>query len=85
MTTAFAHAVRGEMIAAFVAQPAGFALSLAVVAVGLCSGFTIVTGRVWRLNWYRVNANMVAFAAVGVILTGWAFKVAFTWIGQSTP
>ena len=44
MTTAFAHAVRGEWIRAFNAQPAGWTLCVAVMAVAyLTWGATMAT------------------------------------------
>ncbi|MCH7592556.1 MAG: DUF2752 domain-containing protein [Planctomycetes bacterium] len=76
MTTAFAHAVRGELWSAFNAQPAGFLLALATVAaVGLSLG-TLLTGKVWHVNWYRVPPTRVTIAVMLIVLGGWIFKIA---------
>ena len=75
MTTAFAHAVRGQFIDAFLAQPAGLCLALATGVVVMLAGFSVVTGRSWSINWYRVPAGWLTLGVIAVILGAWAFKV----------
>lgn len=75
MTTAFAHAVRGELPAALCVQPAGLAAALATM-VAACAALSIVlTGEVWRVNWHRVSPGWVVAACVLTILGGWVYKL----------
>ena len=75
MTTAFAHAVRGEWIRAFNAQPAGWALCVAVMAVAGLALSVLITGKTWRVNWYRVSPVWTTLALVGLLLGGWGYKI----------
>ena len=76
MTTAFAHAVRGELISAFNAQPAGLVLALvAILAASVALGVA-ATGKVWAVNWYRISPALVTLLAVLVVLGGWIYKIA---------
>ena len=76
MTTAFAHTVRGELWSAFNAQPAGFLLALATIAAAGLSLGTLLTGKVWHVNWYRVPPTRVTVAVLLIVLGGWIFKIA---------
>lgn len=83
MTTAFAHAVRGELLSAFNAQPAGLAFALATIVAGGVSLSVLLTGKVLAVNWYRVRQTHVALAAVLIVLGGWGYKVAVgAWTGS---
>lgn len=75
MTTAFAHAVRGQWLRAIVAQPMGFLLALATAGTVVVSLMVIVTGTVWNLNWYRVSASRFVFAVFALFLAGWAVRI----------
>ncbi len=75
MTTAFAHAVRGELFYAFHAQPAGLALALLTMLIVLVSTSVVITGKVLAVNWYRVSPAKVTLVAAAVILTGWLYKL----------
>jgi hypothetical protein len=79
MCTAFAHAVRGEVLRAFHAQPAGLALAMVTVVSGLASGLALVTGRTARVPWVRTTR--IAAIAVSILLAGWGYKVLMTWFG----
>jgi hypothetical protein len=75
MTTAFSHAVRGHLASAFHAQPAGlFLASAAVVAASLALS-TMLTGRVWMVNWYRVSPTWIVLGLVLVVIGGWLYKL----------
>jgi hypothetical protein len=76
MSTAFAHAVRGELVSAFRAQPAGLVLAIAVAVAAALSLGVIVTGEVWAVNWYRVSPSHVVLGVVLLILGGWGYKLA---------
>ncbi|UCC29197.1 MAG: DUF2752 domain-containing protein [Phycisphaerales bacterium] len=75
MTTAFAHAMRGQLRSAFSAQPAGLALALMTVIAASLSLSIVITGNVWAVNWYRVSPTRVILAAVLLVLAGWGYKV----------
>jgi len=78
MTTAFAHAARGRLASAFQAQPAGLALAIAVAVAAIAAGGTLVTGRTYRVNWYRLSPTGVGFGVFGILLAGWAYKIMIT-------
>ncbi len=75
MTTAFAHTVRGQLASAFMAQPAGMFLALGTIAAGILSVFTLITGQLPTVNWYRVSPTWVVLLFVAVILLSWLFKI----------
>ena len=75
MTTAFSHTVRGELWSAFTAHPAGLLLALATVAATGLSLGVVVTGKVWRLNWYRIPPTRITVAVLMIVLGGWAYKI----------
>ena len=76
MTTAFAHAVRGQLVSAFHAQPAGLALAVGTVVAASLALSTVLTKRVWAVNWYRVSPTWVVLGAVFLIIGGWVYKLA---------
>ncbi len=76
MTTAFAHAVRGHWLAAFDAQPAGLALCLATMVTTGVALSVLFSGKVWHLNWYRATPLRVGLVVAGLLLGGWAYKIA---------
>lgn len=76
MTTAFAHTVRGELPAAFRAQPAGLVLAMGTIVAAVVSLGVLMTGRVWAVNWYRVSPSWVPLGLVLLILAGWGYKLA---------
>ena len=78
MTTAYAHAVRGHWWAAVRTQPAGWLAALATAAIGGVSFVTVVTGRHWRVNWYRVPPGRVAATVIAVVLLAWLYRIAVT-------
>lgn len=76
MTTAFAHTVRGELVAAFWAQPAGLVLALATILVSVLSLNVLIDARVWSVNWYRVSPALVLALFFVLVLLGWGLKIA---------
>ena len=75
MTTAYAHAVRGQWWRSAVAQPMGFVLALTTGAGAVLSLVTLLTGTVWTLNWYRVRPERVVFVVLAMLLVGWAVRL----------
>ena len=80
MTTAFGHTVRGQWISAFQAQPAGWVLCLGTLLTAGLAVSVVATGKVWRLNWYRITPTRLTLAVAGLLLGGWAYKI-ITMIG----
>jgi hypothetical protein len=75
MTTAFAYAVRGQWLAAFHAQPAGFLLAMGTMIVAVFSFGAVISGRAWAINWYRISPGRTVVAVVAVVLLSWAYKI----------
>jgi len=73
MTTAFAFAVRGQLLDAFHAQPAGLALTLALFAGGLCCIRAVITGSYDFIK-FRAQPGHIALMVVAVVLFGWIYK-----------
>ena len=81
MTTAFAHAARGRLASAFHAQPAGLALAIAIGLTAIAAGGTLVTGRTYRVNWFRLSPTGVGFGVVALLLGAWVYKIVTTLVG----
>ena len=75
MTTAFSHTVRGQLISAFLAQPAGFALALACVATVFVSGRVVILGRWPRVNLLFLTPYRLFLGLLVLLLGGWGFKL----------
>ncbi len=75
MTTAFAHTVRGQVLAAMQAQPAGFLLAIATAGAGLLAGGAVIPGRRPSLNWYRVSPTALVWWATGFLVVAWGVKI----------
>ncbi len=75
MTTAYAYTVRGRLLRALWAQPAGLVLAIATAATGIAAAVAVVTGRRPSVNWYRVNPLRCIWAATLVLVLAWIFKV----------
>ena len=85
MTTAFTHAVRGQLVSAFHAQPAGLALAIGTVAAASLALSTLLTGRVWAVNWYRVSPTWVVFGVVLLVIGGWVYKLVIGIVSGTLP
>ncbi|MBU0719563.1 MAG: DUF2752 domain-containing protein [Planctomycetes bacterium] len=75
MTTAFAHTVRGQLVAAFWANPAGLIFAIGTIAAGAVSLSVVFTGKVWAVNWYRISPSKLAIVAILIVVGGWMFKL----------
>ncbi|MBN1512054.1 MAG: DUF2752 domain-containing protein [Phycisphaerae bacterium] len=78
MTTAFAHAVRGHLLAAFAAQPFGAVLALATMAAVCVEVGVLWTGRARRVNWYRVSPGWTVFGVLLFMGLAWGYKIIAT-------
>lgn len=85
MTTAFAHTVRGNLLAAFRAQPTGMLLALATAAAAALSLSVLFTAKVWTVNWYRLPPSLAGLILVVAMLAGWGYKIATGVVSGSLP
>lgn len=76
MTTAFAHAARGDLLGSFLVQPAGAILALAAAMVAVVAAFTAATGaKSWEVLWSSLSPRVWTVLIVVVILA-WVYKIA---------
>lgn len=74
MTTAFAHAFRGHLLASARAQPAGAVFAMCVAACAFLSAYVAVTGR--RLpRFRRITPTRVIVGLAIVMVLGWLVKL----------
>lgn len=85
MTTAFAHTVRGQWVQGFNAQPVGWALCVGVMAVAGLAISVVITGKAWRVNWYRISPTWTALGLVGLLLAGWGYKIVVGLLDGTLP
>ena len=85
MTTAFAHTVRGQFYRAFQAHPGGLVFALATVVAAAVAASTLITAKVWAVNWYRISPTWVALVAVLILVIGWVYKLAAGFISGTLP
>ena len=75
MTTAFAFAAHGQILAAFHAQPAGAFLALATACAALVSGYAFFVG----LSLFRLAdafwSPRPLFILGGIVVAGWVYKI----------
>lgn len=84
MTTAFAHAVRGQWWRALRAQPAGFVLALATVGAVVLALWMVVRGR-WPGVLARVPPLWAFTALLVVLVGGWVVKIGQTLVSGAGP
>jgi hypothetical protein len=76
MTTAFAYAAKGQLLASFAAQPMGCILALLTGMAFVGSIWTLVTGRtIWPV-YERLWTARAAWVLGLVALLAWAYKAA---------
>ncbi len=75
MTTAFAHAVRGDLLSSFLAQPFGALLALATAMVAVTGLFAACTGtRVFSIL-APLASRRIFFVGVVALLAAWGYKI----------
>ncbi len=75
MTTSFALLVRGSFIDAFATQPLGAMLALMTIAALIWGIAALITGRRWRVNFYRCTPGRIIFGGVLTVLAAWGYKI----------
>jgi hypothetical protein len=85
MTTAFAYAVHGQLVRAFLTQPLGALLAVGCAAVALMSLYALVSGAdLGPLQRRLVRpAGVVIFAIL--LLGAWGFKIVVFLAGPTMP
>ena len=75
MTTAFAHAANGNLLASLGAQPLGAALALVTAMVLLVAGYVAATGSVIGSAFAGLWSGRAAWILAVVATAAWAYKV----------
>jgi hypothetical protein len=75
MTTAFSHAVRGNLPASLLAQPLGFLLALATAMTLIVAMHTAVTGSRLPMLFARLWTPRMLWLIAAVALAAWLFKI----------
>ena len=75
MTTAFAHAADGNLVASFLAQPAGFALALLTAATLLLGASVAVTGSDVSGALRRLWGPRTAWGIASAVAAAWVYKI----------
>lgn len=74
MTTAFSNAVRGRLLTAFIAQPAGLIFFLATVAIMVYGLHVSIRGWTYFINWDQIAVRVMMVLGL-LIVAGWGFKI----------
>lgn len=84
MTTSFSNVVRGRLITAFFAQPAGMVLCFLTIGTLVYSLYVSLTGwRVW-VHWDRIGVRFLLVIGL-LMMGGWAFKLAHGLLTGTLP
>jgi hypothetical protein len=76
MTTAFAHAADGNLVASFLAQPLGCVLAIATAMALLLGLHVALTGSlIGRALGGRLLGRRTGWAIAGAVLAAWGFKI----------
>jgi len=71
MTTSFSYLSRGQIVKAFMVQPAGALTALALVILSLFLLDEAVTGAPWHLRLVGLNIKLLFIIYCIIILAGW--------------
>ncbi len=75
MTTAFSHAVRGELLASFLAQPMGFLLAMATAMTLVLGLHVALTGSNVLGLFSGLWSRRTMWLLVGFGLASWGYKI----------
>ena len=81
MTTAFAHAADGDIVAAVVTQPFGALLALATAAVAVSALWVLATDFPVEQYLRAVRWGRLGWLALGLLLAAWGYKIFAVWLG----
>lgn len=85
MTTAFSYAVRGRLLKALWAQPAGALLCVAMMLTIPAALVVLITGRGWQIDWYRLRPDRLLWVLLAVFLGAWGFKLLIALASRAGP
>ncbi len=74
-TTAFSHVAHGELLTAFVVQPAAALLALAVAAAWAIALVVLVTGRPVHRRFAGLVRTNTLWAVIAIVGAAWAYKI----------
>lgn len=75
MTTAFAHAARGDLLSSFTSQPFGALLALATAVAVVAGVFAAATGTRVLTFFAPLGSKLGATFAVGLLVAAWVYKI----------
>jgi hypothetical protein len=75
MTTSFAHAADGHLLASFMAQPLGFLLAIATAMALLLGAYVAITGSRVAGQLGRLWVRGSGWALLAIALAAWGYKV----------
>lgn len=75
MTTAYSHAVRGEIPSAFFAQPMGLLLAILTMLIVFGGFFSLITGYSFTWLQYQFPPSKVFIVFVVLTLASWGLKI----------
>ncbi len=75
MTTAFAHAANGDVLAGIAAQPLGFLLAIATAMAFLVGTYVASTGSRMAGQLARLWVRGSGWLLIGIALAAWGYKV----------
>lgn len=85
MTTAYAFAVRGQLVQSIQAQAAGFVLAIATAVAAGVGLFTTFSGKRICINWYRVNPTRLIWLVTLGFLLAWGLKIGLALLSPDVP
>ena len=75
MTTAWSHAVRGQIHLAFIAQPLGLILAVAALALAIGGLITAITGYSFQSLLYKYSPTKIIIVVASMSILSWLFKI----------
>lgn len=75
MTTTFTYATHGQMIRAFINQPAGMVICLACAVLALVSGWAAISGMSLRPVGNLFGRPRLLFGGLGFLLLSWMYNI----------
>ena len=75
MTTAWSHAVRGQIHLAFIAQPLGLILAVAALSLAIGGLITAITGYSFQSLLYKYSPTKIIIVVASMSILSWLFKI----------
>jgi uncharacterized membrane protein HdeD (DUF308 family) len=78
VTTGLALFARGQLAPAARTQPLALVVGLVALLVGANAAVSLLTGRPWRINPYRLSATRLALVGLGLVVVAWVIRLLAT-------